>query len=119
MAEEELVETFYDNAGDWVMQYFLPIYNRYANNSDTFWCPQWWKHPEALNRLTFIWMTWEQARRDPPTLSTWWREHADYHMSILMSDRGPMRYCKNGKHEEERYAREALKIEPYPADLFA
>lgn len=41
-------------------------------------------------RLEAMWRSWEQARLDPATgISTWLRDHADYHLSILMSPSGP------------------------------
>ena len=45
---------------------------------------------EAVIRLEALWRAWEHLRLDPSTgPSVWWREHADHHMSVLMSSAGP------------------------------
>ena len=37
-----------------------------------------------------MWRSWEHHRLDPATgISTWLRDHADYHLGILMSPNGP------------------------------
>ena len=52
--------------------------------------PRWWMHPEAVARLDALWRTWEHFRNDGATgMSVWWRDHADHHMSVLLSSAGP------------------------------
>ncbi|MCZ2404922.1 DUF4913 domain-containing protein [Paenarthrobacter sp. Z7-10] len=52
------------------------------------WCPEWYKHPEALIRMEGIWRAWEHLRMEPALgVSTWWLNHADPHMRILMGQR--------------------------------
>lgn len=117
MSDEELPETECAHVGEFVQEYLLVIINRHINGRDRFWCSQWWKHVEAVERLNTLWISWEQVRLDPTQLGAWWRDMADYHLSVLMSSTGPMRHCKNGFHEQERYERESFPILPYPEGL--
>ena len=39
-----------------------------AGRATTFtWCAQWWRHEEAVSRLTGLWRAWENLRTDPTT----------------------------------------------------
>ncbi|MGW1674602.1 DUF4913 domain-containing protein [Streptomyces sp. NPDC002324] len=78
-----------------VTDYFAPTYRRKINGSSAVWCPEWWRHPEALQRITAIWRAWENLRHDPALgLSTWFLQHADPHMRVLLDpDNGPFNGC--------------------------
>ncbi len=78
-----------------------PSYVREVNNgSEILWCPEWYKHPEALARMECIWRTWEHLRLEPALgLSSWWLHHADPHLSILMSPSGPFKRCAYEGHK--------------------
>ncbi|MGI8558855.1 MAG: DUF4913 domain-containing protein [Solirubrobacteraceae bacterium] len=55
------------------------------------WCPQWWRHAEAVARLESLWRAWEHLRHDAaPGLSVWFRDHADHHLTILLHARRPV-----------------------------
>ena len=99
--QEQGPTTIFPNAGEFVHSWLLQVMNRKVNSRDTFWCAQWWKHPEAVCRLT-----------------AWWRDHMDYHMSVLMSSTGPFRYCEDGEHNASRYSREAFPIQDPPRGVF-
>ena len=79
--------------------YLLPLYRRGLSGSGTTWCAQWWRHPEAWVRLEALWRSWEYLRLDPRMgMSVWLRDHADYHMTVLLSGDGPFRGCKPDEH---------------------
>ena len=60
-------------------------------------CPQWWKHPEAVARMDALWRAFEQLRQDPGTgMSVFWRDHADHHMTVLLDADGPFKGCEDG-----------------------
>jgi hypothetical protein len=80
------------------------------------WCPQWWRHPEVVERVEALWLAWSALvgdEDDATGTSVWWVQHLDPHLSILTnSDFGPMANCKSpmhgdpGRHqdiEEEMY----------------
>ena len=92
-AEEasDVPELFYPNVAEFVSNKLANTYRRQLNvQGGVTWCPQWWKHAEAISRLEALWRSWEYLRRDPATgMSVWWRDHADPHMGVLMDPQGP------------------------------
>lgn len=81
------------------------------------WCPEWWRHSEAISRLEALWRAWEDLRRDGKTgMSSWWRDHADHHMQILLSTEGPFKGCSREKGHNPRL--EPLPCIPPPEGLF-
>ena len=82
---------------------------------DTFWSPRWWASAEAIARLEALWRAWEHLRLDPSTgPSVWWRDHADPHMSVLMSSVGPF----SKEVEVKSTILEPLPHEEPPPELF-
>lgn len=82
-----------------------------------YWCPEWWRHTEALSRLEGIWREWEIHRLpDGPGMSVWWRDHADQQLTALMeSSRTPFRQCSPTGHSD--YLK-PLPVEPAPPGWF-
>lgn len=66
------------------------------------WCPEWWRHAEAVARLTALWHAWETLRMEPGTgMSTWWTYHFEPCFNILAdAERGPFQAC-DGKHKDK------------------
>lgn len=100
MTDDNPDQTFYPDLGTFVGHYLSPMYRRQVSDQhDTVWCPEWWKHPEALSRLDALWRAWEYLRLDAATgMSVWWLDHADKHMAKLFDPQGPFKYCsaRNG-----------------------
>lgn len=92
---EEVPELFYANVAVFVAAKLAPTYRRHINPAGgVTWCPQWWKHAEAISRLEALWRAWEFLRLEGATgMSVWWRDHADHHMSVLLSADGPFKGC--------------------------
>lgn len=66
-----------------------------------YWCPRWWLHPEAVNRIEALWRTWEQLRTDPMMgMSAWWRDHFDHHWDRLVGSGGVFAYCTPTLHRD-------------------
>lgn len=59
------------------------------------WCPQWQRHPEAVARVTALWLAWEEMGVSGDSgLSSWWLDHADRHLARLMDgEHGPFGNC--------------------------
>jgi hypothetical protein len=95
-AEEEKgpPEPAYPNSATWVARWLCPNLEREIKRSFE-WCPQWWDHPEAVQRLEALWRAWEFLRLDGGTgMSTWWVDHADHHLALLCNpDIGPFGHC--------------------------
>lgn len=88
--EEAPPPLYYGSTNEFVRDYLRHVYKRRINGQNTFWSPRWWASAEATARLEALWRAWEHLRLDPATgPSVWWRDHADPHMSVLLSSAGP------------------------------
>ncbi|MCX4093661.1 DUF4913 domain-containing protein [Nocardia sp. alder85J] len=106
----ELPQRSWPSLGEFVTGYLSVVYARQATDTiDTVWCRQWWQHPEALERLTLLWRTREQATT-AARVSSWWLGDCEPHMSALLSVSGPFKYCATG-HK--------TLLRPLPTDLDA
>lgn len=85
-----------------------------SNRASRRWSAQWWRYPEAIARLEALWRSWEHLRLDGATgSSTWWRDHLDHHMPILMSAEGPF-----ADSQDQNKPGEPLPYEAPPAGMF-
>jgi hypothetical protein len=108
-------ELFYPHVAAFVQDRLVHLYIRRLGQSYV-WCPEWFRHAEALSRLDAIWRAWEHLRLDPATgMSVWWRDHADPHMMALLSPDGPFASCR-GQHTE--YPTPPLPVVDPPEGLF-
>ncbi|WP_424348023.1 DUF4913 domain-containing protein [Kocuria sp. CH-021] len=115
--ERELV---YANVAEFVTEHLAYQYRRdidLAGRATTFtWCAQWWRHEEAVSRLTGLWRAWENLRTDPTTgLAVWWRDYADPTMRTLFDEKGPFHGCTPKTHGPKGIP---LPLDPPPAGLF-
>ncbi|MBG6240196.1 cytochrome P450 [Mycetocola sp. CAN_C7] len=109
-------ELFYGSADEFVRERLRFMYSRRVGggNASFRWSARWWEHPEALARIDALWRAWEHLRLDGATgSSTWWIEHADHHMPILMSPDGPF-----AKSEDQNRPGDPLPYEAPPEGLF-
>ncbi|GAA1891900.1 hypothetical protein GCM10009715_41810 [Paeniglutamicibacter psychrophenolicus] len=98
-AAQEESPLVYQSAEEFLHEHLLPLYNRIIDSRNGKWCRQWFLHPEAVSRVEALWRAWEYFRLDPATgMSVWWRDHADPHMAVLLSQKGPFHPCNNGRH---------------------
>lgn len=81
---------FYASVDEFVGEFLIHAYRRRINGRDRVWATEWWRHEEAIMRLEALWRAWEHLRLEPALgMSVWWRDHADPHMTALMSPDGP------------------------------
>jgi hypothetical protein len=84
--------------------------------NERYWCPQWWAHPEAVNRLSALYAAYGQAVTDD-TMSAWWVQHWDSHARVLFSHNGPFENCQT-RHtfydRSEEYQPRLLTESPPP-----
>jgi Domain of unknown function (DUF4913) len=105
-------EPVYYALEDWLTDYFLPMFRR-TLGGEYRWCHQWWQHGEAISRLTALWHAWEVLRLQPGTgIATWYRDHLDHQLPILMGPRGPFYQCSETTHREPHQA----QTTPAPGD---
>jgi hypothetical protein len=106
---------YYGSLGEFA-SWLLEVYRRSTRGQARVWCPQWWKHPEAVARMDALWRSFEQLRQDPGTgMSVFWRDHVDHHMSVLLDADGPFKGCE--EHHSEHPLGPIAQDEP-PAVLF-
>lgn len=110
----------YANVEEWVRDYLLPTYARPVGDVGMIrwhWCEQWWRHDEAVTRLTALWYGWEHARLEMTGMLGWLRE-LDHHLPLLCGQEGPFRDCAigSGLHGVARHQMPAIApVQPAPA----
>lgn len=96
------------NVDEWVRGWLAPMcLTELARDTTRSWCPKWWAHPIALERLTVVWHQYELAvqRKD---LKTEFLHELDYQLDTLWSSPGPFMFCQTptldmeGGHEQYR-----------------
>lgn len=105
----------YTTLNDFVTDYLAPLLQRKLGGGQ-IWCPYWWRHPEALSRLSAVWRAWEHLQHEPALgMSQWWLYHCDPHMRALMNpDTGPFAGCSEDRHNP----RPGLPLKPADPALF-
>ncbi len=66
-----------------------------------YWCREWWRHPEAVSRLSALYEAYGEAETDR-ALSAWWTQHWDSHARVLFSKVGPFKDCQREHRFLER-----------------
>lgn len=107
----------FDRVEGWVTGLFLPMFSWRVDGQRWFWCPQWWRHAEAIWRLELLWRSWEAARLQPTGMSAW-SMGLDHHLRQLCGDEGPFRQCRPA--DSDRQARhvdpDVAVAQPAPAN---
>ncbi|MEU8088660.1 DUF4913 domain-containing protein [Micromonospora sp. NPDC049101] len=108
----------YSTVEQWVTTYLLPTFPRPVGEvglTRWHWCEQWWRHDEAVTRLTALWYGWEQARLQMTGMLPWLRE-LDHQLPILYGDDGPFRNCAaSGDLGEHRHrSTPEMPVQPAP-----
>ncbi|NQX29851.1 DUF4913 domain-containing protein [Microbacteriaceae bacterium VKM Ac-2854] len=61
------------------------------------WCPQWWAHPEAVDRLYALHQAWVKAQRTG-TLISWWNYDWAIQWPTLTQPGGVLDGCSSLEH---------------------
>ena len=102
---DEAPDPLYGSVEEWVDRHFLPMYRR-PLGGEYRWCKQWWKHAEAITRLTALWQSWEAMRLQPGTgMISWLRDCLDHQLPVLLGRGGPFAACSEDEHIDPRTAR--------------
>lgn len=113
-------ELYFGSVDEFVRGFLLPNYKRRVDGQRVMWAAEWWKYAEAVARLDALWRAWEHLRQDAQTgMSVWFRDHAEHHMSILLSTDGPFAAAGEGEDRENTNEKgEPLPYAPPPEGLF-
>lgn len=108
-------ELYYESVDEFVREKLRYSYARVVSGRGQYrWSARWWESAEAVSRLEALWRAWEHLRLEPALgMSSWWRDHADHHMAMLLSPEGPF----NGR-DDENAPGEPLPYEAPPPGLF-
>ncbi|NYJ76543.1 DUF4913 domain-containing protein [Allobranchiibius huperziae] len=90
---------------EFVDRFVLPQWRYRLDTEDVRWCARWWEHTAAMGRLEALWEAFEVMRLDDaPSMSIWYRDHFDVHMSVLTQRDGVFHRCsaERGIHEQPR-----------------
>ncbi|MEU7631786.1 DUF4913 domain-containing protein [Nocardia sp. NPDC049220] len=101
----------FSSVGVFVEEFLAHAYARQVTDSEqSTWCPQWWRHVEAVDRLWALWRAFESLRMAGPLgMSEWWSGHADLIMPSLFAWNGPFKYCGVRKGHKDM-------LDPLPTD---
>ncbi|WP_295787926.1 DUF4913 domain-containing protein [uncultured Microbacterium sp.] len=118
---DEEPELYFGSVDEFVRGYLLPNYRRRVDGQRVVWAADWWSYAEAVARLDALWRAWEHLRLDAQTgMSVWFRDHAEHHMSILLSPDGPFAAAGEGKDRENTNEKgEPLPYISPPEGLFS
>jgi hypothetical protein len=104
----------FPNFQTWMVEWLAPTVHR-PLRSGVMWCPEWWRHDEAVARLDALWRAWEAARAEGGAgMAYWWDMHFDAHWAVLTSDRGPFAACKDRVHAPVGKQLDMLPCDPPP-----
>lgn len=117
-AQEETAEFV-----DWVRRQLLTV-EAYGVDEKTAvpWCPRWWVHPEAVERLRIAYKGYLKSLRlekegDGLALSSWWVYHWDHHARIIFDPRhGPFRWCNRTGHHSKSEPRHTPLVDVHDPD---
>ncbi|MFF0319060.1 DUF4913 domain-containing protein [Micromonospora sp. NPDC005252] len=113
----------YSTVEQWVTTYLLPTFPRPVGEvgmTRWHWCEQWWRHDEAVIRLTALWYGWEQARLQMTGMLPWLRD-LGHQLPILHGDDGPLRNCGAGSDlgEARHHSSSEVPTQPAPEDWWS
>jgi hypothetical protein len=97
ISEAELAQQFVM----WVETMLHDIESVPDESSNRHWCPEWWRHPEAVSRFSALYEAYQQAVGEQ-TMSAWWTQHWDTHARVLFSQHGPFKDCQRRHSFHER-----------------
>ena len=103
----------YTAVEDWVTDYFLPMFRRTLGGEFRWCAPVVAARRGDQPARPALWHAWEVLRLQPGTgIATWYRDHLDHQLPILMGARGPFYQCSETAHREPREA----AVMPAPDD---
>lgn len=113
----EVPATYYRDVDEFVREFVCKVFRRNVGEegrAEYRWSARWWETPEAVIRLEAMWRTWESLRLEPEDgMSVWFRDHADYHLRVLMSPSGPWARSRDTSSPDE-----PLPYTPAPVGMF-
>lgn len=88
----------------WVRNLLIPVYGREVTSTAP-WCPEWWRHPEAVAYLHGLFLAWEFLTgpgSDALGPAVWHRDFLAPTMTMLRDPSGPFAGCRPGAHRDKQ-----------------
>lgn len=97
---DDETDPLYETMAAWFHGWFHQVVER-QTSSGLIWCPQWWRHNEAIAILDALWMAWEGARLDeqPDAMLLWWERAIGLLHHLTSPDHGPFAGCTSRRHQ--------------------
>lgn len=113
-------EQLFGSVEEFVNTYLSRIVCRRLGQGTAMWCPEWWRHPEAVVRFDGLWRAFEYFVVDTDTgVSNWWLYHADPHLRALLDpDYGPFALC-DPEDGHAGHPLDPLPVRPAPPGTWA
>ncbi|WP_123507796.1 DUF4913 domain-containing protein [Frondihabitans sp. PhB188] len=98
----------------WVQEHFARV-EFFTDAQRVRWCPTWWEHPEAVERLKAAWLAYRMidVSDDLAAVSEWWLHHWDPHRLILFHDMGP--FANRDAERGHLSSKNNQRVRPVPA----
>lgn len=93
-----------DRLAFWVRHLLIAVYGREVTSTAP-WCPEWWRHPEAVAHLHGLFLAWESMTgvgSDAIGPAIWHRDYLGPTMTALRDPSGPFAGCKVGAHRDKQ-----------------
>lgn len=112
--ETEELSLYFTSLDEFVESYVARVWARKLTPNGFVWCPEWWRHEEAVVRLEALWRSFENMRVENPQSgpAAWLINTADPMMGVLLSPTGPFRACLSGHVSQPQ-----LPTQPAPPGL--
>jgi hypothetical protein len=88
----------------WVNNLLVPVYGREVTSQEP-WCPQWWRHPEAIAQFHALSMAWQELTGPGSNLTgpaIWARDYLNPIMTNVRGPQGPFAGCKPSAHRDKQ-----------------
>ncbi|WP_331766012.1 DUF4913 domain-containing protein [Embleya sp. NBC_00896] len=83
----------FESTEEFVVLYIASVFQSAPDDAERAWCPEWWRHAQALSRFTALWRSYEAHHADG-SISDWLLYCADPHLrSLRAPDSGPFSRC--------------------------
>lgn len=93
--EQPAAQLEYPTLDRWVCEWFAPTFARKLTQT-RIWCPDWWRHAEAIVCLEAMWRSWEHLRLDAALgMSVWLHQHGYRGLDVLLDLDGPFTGCNH------------------------
>jgi uncharacterized protein DUF4913 len=100
----ELFADSLEQLASWVHGLLIPIYVREISTQAP-WCPEWWRHPEAVGQLHALFLAWQQLTAPDAELTgpaVWHRDFLVPSLAVLRDPSGTFAGCKPGTHRDKQ-----------------